>query len=79
MSRKYTSDKEREVHHEAVKLRKMTDKQLTSYVSESYRKGFEEGIVSTGNDISKLKEKLTSIKGVGPTMQARLVQVFEEI
>jgi hypothetical protein len=79
MSRKYTSDKEREVHQDAVKLRKMTDKQLIDLTSSLYMKGFNEGLTYKTKEIVKVKDKILTIKGIGPKTHEKISLAFEEI
>ncbi len=79
MSRRFSTDKEREVHQEAVKLRKMTDDQLTGIIKEHYMKGFNEGNTYKIKEIEKIREKISCIKGIGAKTQSKINQVFEEI
>lgn len=75
MGRKYNG-KEREIHNEAIKLRKMTDKQLIDYVTDSYMKGFNEGI-TYGH--METKKALSSVKGIGSKTALRISAALEEI
>lgn len=75
MGRKYNG-KEREIHNEAIKLRKMTDKQLVDYVTDSYMKGFNKGITYGHMEI---KKALSYIKGIGPKTAAKIKEALEAI
>lgn len=75
MSRKFANEKAREKHQEAVKLRKMTDEQLTGILNYQYQDGFDEGIKYKANE---LKEKISKISGIGPKTLYKINQVFEE-
>lgn len=76
MSRKFANEKAREKHQEAVKLRKMTDEQLTDYVNELYIKAFNEGITYR---IKELTKEISAIKGIGPKTQLKINTALEEI
>lgn len=75
MARKYTK-KEREIHNEAVKLRKMTDEQLVNYVIDSYVKGFNEGLIFRHKEIHKA---ISNINGIGPKTLLKITAVLEEL
>lgn len=79
MSRKYSNEKARGKHQDAVKLRKMTDDQLTAYVDELYVKGFNEGITYKSKELEKIKGKIALIKGIGPKIQSKIFETIEEM
>lgn len=79
MSRKFTNKKTKAKHQEAVKLRKMTDEQLTELFNNLYQDGFNEGIKYQTNQFDKIQNKITTIKGIGPKTQSKIKTLFEEI
>ena len=76
MARKYSTDKERRIHQEAVKLRKMTDKQLVDYTNELYMSGFNTGLDHIKEGI---KVNLSKIKGIGKVTQSKIIEMMEDI
>lgn len=75
MSRKFANEKAREKHQEAVKLRKMTDEQLTGLFNNLYQEAFDEGIQYKEKE---MKDKIIGIKGIGSKTLDKINQVFEE-
>lgn len=76
MGRKFNK-KDKEIHNEAVKLRKMTDEQLTNYVKDLYVKGFDEGLIFKTKEAEKIKHNISKIKGIGPKTLEKINEVFE--
>lgn len=71
------------VHEKAVKLRKMTDKQLVEHVEEQVAKarneGFERGKAqASGVDLVELLRKIGGIRGIGATKLYEIGAVLEE-
>lgn len=79
MGRKYSNEKERKIHQEAVKLRKMTDEQLTKTYNNLYQDGFNDGIKFKTKEFAKIQEKISTIKGIGPKTQSKIRLLFEEM
>jgi predicted transcriptional regulator len=79
MSRKYANEKARAKHQEAVKLRKMTDEQLTETFNSLYQDGFNDGIEYKTKELEKIQNKISKIKGIGPKTQSKIITLFEEM
>jgi ribulose bisphosphate carboxylase small subunit len=79
MSRKFANEKARAKHQEAVKLRKMTDEQLTETFNSLYQDGFNDGIEYKAKELKKIQNKITKIKGIGPKTQSKIITLFEEM
>lgn len=74
---------ENAVHEKAVKIRKMTDKQLVQYVkdceNEAWNKGFSSGKKeSVGIDLDEIIEEIGSIKGIGIVKMKEIRQIIKE-
>jgi ribulose bisphosphate carboxylase small subunit len=79
MSRKFANEKARAKHQEAVKLRKMTDEQLTETFNSLYQDGFNDGIEYKTKELEKIQNKISKIKGIGPKTQSKIITLFEEM
>lgn len=79
-SSRRTAD-ENAIHGEAVKMRKMTDKQLVQYIeareSEAWDKGFSQGKNEAGKiDPDEIIEEIGSIKGIGIVKMKQVKQII---
>lgn len=68
------TDEERQIHEEAVKLRKMTDQQLIDVVQAQYRIGFNDGMKYNKDNFMKA---IAEIKGIGAVTIAKIVKAVE--
>ncbi len=72
------TDDESRIHEKAVRLRKMTDKQLVDYVeSFSRMKTIQEKSEVSKTSIDKIMDDIGAIRGVGITKLHYIRQILE--
>lgn len=77
--------KEKEIHEEAVRIRKMTDDQLVHTFNEHYRQGYETGYQSGlsektkdyKRDVAWFIGEVEKIRGIGVITVSRIKQSME--
>lgn len=73
------TEEERAMHDKAVKIRKMTDKQLIDYIDDIYKTGYRAGAKKSIISQDKIIEEIEKIKGIGPVTLSKIKQVLEEV
>lgn len=78
-----TADEDK-IHEKAVKLRKMTDEQLVSYVENRVEKarseGFNQGKKSaTGMTVNDFLKEISKIKGIGDVTLCKIMDHFRKV
>lgn len=77
-----TADEDK-IHEKAVKMRKMTDEQLVSYVEDRVEKarseGFNQGKKSaTGMTVNDFLKEISKIKGIGDVTLCKIMDHFRK-
>lgn len=77
-----TADEDK-IHEKAVKMRKMTDEQLVSYVENRVEKarseGFNQGKKSaTGMTVNDFLKEISKIKGIGDVTLCKIMDHFRK-
>lgn len=77
-----TADEDK-IHEKAVKMRKMTDEQLVSYVENRAEKarseGFNQGKKSaTGMTVNDFLKEISKIKGIGDATLCKIMDHFRK-
>lgn len=62
------------IHSKAVKLRKMTDEQLVSYIDEQIKKAESSG----GKSISEFVKEISELRGIGAATVSKIRAYAEE-
>lgn len=73
------TEEERTIHDKAVKIRKMTDRQIIEYIDDIYKTGYRAGMKTSNISPDKIIDEIKKIKGIGPITLSKIEQVLEGV
>lgn len=70
---------EKQIHEQAVKIRRMTDEQIVKEISQAEKSGYDRAMKTTKYRTDVMLEKLEDVRGIGAVTLKRITQCCEEV